>query len=326
MDTTAQWQHEESGFVGMGELMGSNMNNNNNKNSNIDNGSSGDQKRSRPQEQLNCPRCNSTNTKFCYYNNYSLTQPRYFCKTCRRYWTEGGTLRNVPVGGGSRKNKKPSTTNTTNTTTSNNINNDHMMMINTATINLTPQNLMLSSSYNNSNNNNHHDQAGTGQDLNLGFQSNKVHPPPSSSSSLGVNGSSTRQLLMYPSGFPFQDHEYKSSNNLGFCGSSSNNVLDHHGLGLGNRYSTTTTTGHSYNGMVQDHDQNHENNGGTILFPFGDLKQTVSSNGTTAADEVNIIHDHHHHHHHQIKGQGNPTGYWTGLLGGGGGGGGGGSW
>lgn len=59
----------------------------------------------RPQkvQALNCPRCNSTNTKFCYYNNYSLTQPRYFCKTCKRYWTEGGSLRNIPVGGGSRK-------------------------------------------------------------------------------------------------------------------------------------------------------------------------------------------------------------------------------
>eukprot|EP00252_Welwitschia_mirabilis_P012962 TRINITY_DN2862_c0_g1_i1.p1 TRINITY_DN2862_c0_g1~~TRINITY_DN2862_c0_g1_i1.p1 ORF type:complete len:353 (-),score=59.65 TRINITY_DN2862_c0_g1_i1:1100-2158(-) len=53
-----------------------------------------------------CPRCESTNTKFCYYNNYSLSQPRYFCKTCRRYWTKGGTLRNVPVGGGCRKNKR----------------------------------------------------------------------------------------------------------------------------------------------------------------------------------------------------------------------------
>lgn len=59
-------------------------------------------------QPLNCPRCNSNNTKFCYFNNYSLTQPRYFCKTCRRYWTEGGSLRNVPVGGGSRKNKRTS--------------------------------------------------------------------------------------------------------------------------------------------------------------------------------------------------------------------------
>ncbi|KDP29799.1 hypothetical protein JCGZ_18734 [Jatropha curcas] len=62
---------------------------------------------SRPQEQaLKCPRCDSPNTKFCYYNNYSLTQPRHFCKTCRRYWTKGGALRNVPIGGGCRKNKK----------------------------------------------------------------------------------------------------------------------------------------------------------------------------------------------------------------------------
>ncbi|KAL9663113.1 hypothetical protein QQ045_027951 [Rhodiola kirilowii] len=53
---------------------------------------------------INCPRCNSTNTKFCYYNNYSLSQPRHFCKACKRYWTRGGTLRNVPVGGGCRKN------------------------------------------------------------------------------------------------------------------------------------------------------------------------------------------------------------------------------
>ncbi|XP_022890398.1 dof zinc finger protein DOF2.5-like [Olea europaea var. sylvestris] len=58
--------------------------------------------------QKDCPRCNSSNTKFCYYNNYSLSQPRHFCKTCRRYWTEGGILRNIPVGGNSRKTKKPS--------------------------------------------------------------------------------------------------------------------------------------------------------------------------------------------------------------------------
>ncbi|XP_010521778.1 PREDICTED: dof zinc finger protein DOF2.1 [Tarenaya hassleriana] len=66
------------------------------------------QKKQRPQPEqaLKCPRCESTNTKFCYYNNYSLSQPRYFCKSCRRYWTKGGTLRNVPVGGGCRKNKR----------------------------------------------------------------------------------------------------------------------------------------------------------------------------------------------------------------------------
>ncbi|KAK9048771.1 hypothetical protein SSX86_032262 [Deinandra increscens subsp. villosa] len=63
--------------------------------------------RTQPQtDPLTCPRCESTNTKFCYYNNYNKTQPRYFCKACKRHWTSGGVLRNVPVGG-QRKNKRP---------------------------------------------------------------------------------------------------------------------------------------------------------------------------------------------------------------------------
>lgn len=60
------------------------------------------------QEILKCPRCDSINTKFCYYNNYNLSQPRHFCKNCKRYWTKGGILRNIPVGGSSRKNTKRS--------------------------------------------------------------------------------------------------------------------------------------------------------------------------------------------------------------------------
>ncbi|XP_059659116.1 dof zinc finger protein DOF3.1-like [Cornus florida] len=61
-----------------------------------------------PQQQpQKCTRCDTPNTKFCYYNNYSLSQPCYFCKTSRgRYWSGGGTLRNVPVGGGCRKGKR----------------------------------------------------------------------------------------------------------------------------------------------------------------------------------------------------------------------------
>ncbi|KAI0531066.1 hypothetical protein KFK09_000616 [Dendrobium nobile] len=54
----------------------------------------------------NCPRCDSPNTKFCYYNNYCLAQPRYLCKGCRRYWTKGGSLRSIPVGGGCRKTRR----------------------------------------------------------------------------------------------------------------------------------------------------------------------------------------------------------------------------
>lgn len=59
----------------------------------------------KPDKILPCPRCNSLDTKFCYYNNYNVSQPRHFCKACQRYWTAGGNMRNVPVGAGRRKNK-----------------------------------------------------------------------------------------------------------------------------------------------------------------------------------------------------------------------------
>ena len=103
-------QGEEDQSSDQAKMMKQNNSNNNNNNNNNNNDKV-------PQK---CPRCESLNTKFCYYNNYSLSQPRYFCKTCRRYWTQGGTLRNVPVGGGCRKGKRArtTTTSTTSTTTS----------------------------------------------------------------------------------------------------------------------------------------------------------------------------------------------------------------
>lgn len=59
------------------------------------------------QVALKFPRCDSSNTKFSYYNNYNLSQTHYFCKTYRRYQTNGGSLRNVPVGGGCKKTREP---------------------------------------------------------------------------------------------------------------------------------------------------------------------------------------------------------------------------
>ncbi|KAG2453594.1 hypothetical protein HYH02_001812 [Chlamydomonas schloesseri] len=59
----------------------------------------------RPDKKEACPRCNSMDTKFCYYNNYNIKQPRFYCKTCQRYWTAGGTLRNIAPGSGRRKSK-----------------------------------------------------------------------------------------------------------------------------------------------------------------------------------------------------------------------------
>ncbi|XP_074576148.1 cyclic dof factor 4-like [Curcuma longa] len=58
---------------------------------------------------LPCPRCNSEDTKFCYFNNYNVNQPRHLCKACRRYWTAGGALRDVPVKATIRRRVKQGT-------------------------------------------------------------------------------------------------------------------------------------------------------------------------------------------------------------------------
>ncbi|KAI8022076.1 Dof zinc finger protein DOF3.7 [Camellia lanceoleosa] len=249
----------------------------------------------RPQKDqaLNCPRCNSTNTKFCYYNNYSLTQPRYFCKTCRRYWTEGGSLRNVPVGGGSRKNKRP--------LSSSSASSSHNLP------DLNPPTLSNFASQNP--NKTHEAQL---QDLNLAFpgmqdylsisQNNHHNSSSSSSSTLSLSTStpiSALELLrstgiasrglnsliptttpmpdsntLFNSGFPLQ--ELKP--NLGF-------PVD----GFGSRY-------------VNLHAVQENGVGGRLMFPFGTIKQNSST--TSEVD-------------HQNKGQGNSGGFWNGMLGGG---------
>nr|GLL16659.1 dof zinc finger protein DOF5.6-like [Ipomoea trifida] len=53
-----------------------------------------------------CPRCQSNDTKFSYFNNYKVNQPRYYCRTCKRYWTHGGTQQDIPKGGRSHKGKR----------------------------------------------------------------------------------------------------------------------------------------------------------------------------------------------------------------------------
>ncbi|CAL5362223.1 unnamed protein product [Camellia sinensis] len=80
------------------------------KNENDQNNANNTQQKTlkKPDKILPCPRCNSMDTKFCYYNNYNISQPRHFCKSCQRYWTAGGTMRNVPIGAGRRKNKNSS--------------------------------------------------------------------------------------------------------------------------------------------------------------------------------------------------------------------------
>ncbi|XP_022770614.1 dof zinc finger protein DOF2.5-like isoform X2 [Durio zibethinus] len=237
------------------------------------------ERKTRPPEQLNCPRCNSTNTKFCYYNNYSLTQPRYFCKTCRRYWTEGGSLRNVPVGGGSRKNKRSTISSSSSSSAAAKV------------PDLNPPSFSQPKSH-------------KSQDLNLAFpamqeshgmsqylQVSKIEnnyssscntSSPLSALELLRTGMAPRGLnsfipaptpdstTLYSTGFSMQD--YKPI--LGFS-------IDGHGSRAG------------IHGVQE--------NGGRLFFPFEEMKPISSTN------EVD-----------QNKGQGNSAGYWNnGMLGGG---------
>ncbi|KAL6004469.1 hypothetical protein ACLOJK_005022 [Asimina triloba] len=245
------------------------------------------EKRARPQKEqaLNCPRCNSTNTKFCYYNNYSLTQPRYFCKTCRRYWTEGGSLRNVPVGGGSRKNKRsaPSVA---------------AAVSSKKLCDLNPPNSLQSASQN--------PKIQEGQDLNLAFQpapdfhkmpefvelpsNENSHIKPSSSPcttfsvlELLRSGMTSRGLSSFmpvppdpnavcPPGFGFND-------------------LRHPGLS----FPLDGLSGSGGYGSIQG----VQEGGSRLLFPFEDLKPVSGTDFD------------------QNRGHGDSSVYWSGMLGGG---------
>ncbi|KAE9604030.1 hypothetical protein Lal_00001996 [Lupinus albus] len=254
--------------------------------------------RARPQKDqaLNCPRCNSINTKFCYYNNYSLSQPRYFCKTCRRYWTEGGSLRNVPVGGGSRKNKGSISSSST-TPTSNNKLHD----LSTQPNNNLPDSVS------------HNPKIHQGQDLNIAYpplsedyntiskfievpfspedkgHTHHLQNPSSSAIKPLKTGITTTSFMpmslsdsttMYNSaGFPPLQEFIKPG-------------LDFSLEGFENGY------GGGLHGIQQD-----GTSGARILFPPENLKQQQVQN----TDEF----------HNQNRNQGNSTGYWNGMLGGG---------
>lgn len=228
------------------------------------------ERRARPQKEkaLNCPRCNSTNTKFCYYNNYSLTQPRYFCKTCRRYWTEGGSLRNVPVGGGSRKNKRPSSTTATQATAS-------------APGGITAHSTSGATGVSPSSVISNHARKlmHEAQDLNLAFNHHNVpvsefsFPSLESSTVRSNNGGaiSAMELLRsgiggtgfvpmsvpeYTAGFGMQ-HEFRPPHTLAFS------------LDVGAGGSASAVAGGF---AVQE-----TGNGSRLLFPFGDMKPVISS-------------------------------------------------
>ncbi|XP_024029778.1 dof zinc finger protein DOF4.6 [Morus notabilis] len=338
MDSTAHWPQGIGVVKPMEASTSKQANNNNNNNSNnmLDQRS-----RARPQKDqaLNCPRCNSTNTKFCYYNNYSLTQPRYFCKTCRRYWTEGGSLRNVPVGGGSRKNKRSSSSTTITSSSSNSLlpissapkklNVDHHHIIPPPSLNFPPdqnpkihhaQDLNLAypptSSHHDHHHHHHHNSISTSF-VELPYNSttridhNKI--------SHTQNPSTTMELLKTAAS---RDH---GSGLIGSFMSMPVNNPDHHNSNtmfstgfpnLAQEFKPSLSFGldhhhhhhhHGYN--MDDHQdgnlhgvQESSTTGVRLLFPSTDdqdLKQVSSTTTTTNTHDHD--HDHHQHQHHQFE-------------------------
>ncbi|CAN8230780.1 unnamed protein product [Cochlearia groenlandica] len=298
----------------------------------------GDIRKARPEKDqaINCPRCNSINTKFCYYNNYSLTQPRYFCKGCRRYWTEGGSLRNIPVGGGSRKNKRShhhhhnySSDSTQQATKKQHVsdhnNNNHFM-------NMSQQGLTSQSQQNPNK-----FLEPTQQDLSLGFpphglvrtnftnnttpllvstcsatsattsdlirsNNNGNNNNVSSSSFLGFPLDDDDQDPTLSGGFSMQDHYKPCNTNTTLLGFS----LDHH------HHSNNSANNGFHGGLGGDDDDDVNVR---HLFPFEDLKLHVSSS-STSTNNVDIIND---HEKRASGGDGAATssGYWSGMLSGG---------
>ncbi|XP_022763504.1 dof zinc finger protein DOF4.6-like isoform X2 [Durio zibethinus] len=198
---------------------------------------------------------------------------------CPRYWTEGGSLRNVPVGGGSRKNKRSSSKKLGD---------------------LTPPGLPHSTSQN--------PKIHEGQDLNLAYPppaedynslskfvevsfntgNNSNHQNPSSSSTsghlnamellkTGINSRGMSSFMsmplsdsdtVYSSGFAVQD--FKPTLNFPLDGFQTGRV----------------------------NLQGVQESGARLLFPMEELKQVPS---TTKELEQN-------------RGQGESTGYWNGML------------
>ncbi|XP_076943068.1 dof zinc finger protein DOF4.6-like [Bidens hawaiensis] len=254
------------------------------------------ERKTRPQKDsaVNCPRCNSTNTKFCYYNNYSLSQPRYFCKTCRRYWTEGGSLRNVPVGGGSRKNKRSSSSSISSHSSMSKKLPD--LVVPHAPTPLLSQNPRMHD----------HDHNNHGQDLNLGFPSTN-------------DFKTISDLIQVPN--------FDGIKNI-------NNTTNSTQLSALELLTGMTTRGMMMNSFmpipIPDTNSSmfpmpefkipslngvHESSSGRLLFPFEDVKtstmRSISSISTTTS------HDGHHNVEQNRDQNGDANGFWSGMLGGG---------
>ncbi|KAL3645523.1 hypothetical protein CASFOL_010703 [Castilleja foliolosa] len=299
-------------------------------------------------QAINCPRCNSTNTKFCYYNNYSLSQPRYFCKTCRRYWTAGGSLRTIPVGGGSRKNKRSSSSSSSSYNNNNNNNHNHSSSSTSTSSNsskklpnlVTPhhhlqnpknnnflesQDLNLGFSIHHNHNNNHADfkaiagmiQAPSFENIpssfSGGLRTREVELP----TSLGLQNPNSTSMEILTAGLSATPSSRGFNNNYAFMPVSSGAVF---GSGFSNlaEFNKASTLNfsldHGLGGNYGDLQGVQENNNGSnmtskLLFPFEDLKQDHDHDQDNSSN-TNV-------NDGDNRNGDTSNGYWNGVIGGG---------
>ncbi|XP_010544859.1 PREDICTED: dof zinc finger protein DOF2.5 [Tarenaya hassleriana] len=290
------------------------------------NGAASAERKARPHEKLNCPRCNSTNTKFCYYNNYSLTQPRYFCKGCRRYWTEGGSLRNVPVGGSSRKNKRTSSSILKTPSSSSSLG---------LTRKLPDPNPPILFSGQNPNSTSIIQPKGSSQDLNLlsfpvmqdghhhhhhynmsqflqmpKIENSITQPNPNSSSpSLYVSSSPVSALELLRTGVSsrgfnaFMPGSMIDSNAVLYSSSGFPTMADYK---PNKNLLFAGEIGHNNSGNNRSNEENENVNGsGRVLFPFAEMKE-LSSTTTQEVDEND--------HHQKSQANSSANAYWSGMF------------
>lgn len=312
---TAQWPQDVGLVKPMENQMVSNASNPNMNSGGANNTAMLEQqRRARPHKEqaINCPRCNSTNTKFCYYNNYSLTQPRYFCKTCRRYWTEGGSLRNVPVGGGSRKNRRSSSSSSSITSS---------VSVTKKLPDITqPPMINMSSAKSVSHQN---PKIHEGQDLNLAFSTSTDHhyhtmsefahelPNMDQTNNSNHIPTSSTTTTTHLSALEFLRNGINSKGYGSFMPMAPSSVQDTDtvysspsgGFTLQDYKPTTLNFGVDGYGSIQQ-GVHHQENSGRPLFPFEDLRQVSN---TSEFD----------HHQNNRGAQGDSNGYWSGMLGGG---------
>ncbi|XP_017237232.1 dof zinc finger protein DOF3.7 [Daucus carota subsp. sativus] len=258
----------------------------------------------RPQKPpaINCPRCHSAHTKFCYYNNYSLSQPRYFCKTCRRYWTEGGSLRNVPVGGGSRKNKRSSSSSSSLSSslskklpdTINSYQNPNLKIFHESQdLNLAyPPNQFVEFTNSPTSYTNFSQFFKSGNNISggRGFSSFMSVIPGSDSHSSGLLYSSP----VPGSGLPFQ--EFSKTSGLNFS-------TNQHQLGFDNS-ENQGGFGSALQAVHQENNSSSTNHAKLLNFPIEDLKQpaVVTNTGSTNESEHNGGTHHRENDHLQSSG------------------------